>query len=76
MELLKPEDERISTFCVGSQEFDPVNLGFESDAKGGCGDNFTLNTAIKGNRNKGHDYGNKDFSEADRLAIIEFIKWE
>ena len=78
MELLKPKGERIVKFCVGSREFDPVNLGFESslDTNGSCGDNFLFNTTIPGNRNMGHDYDNASLSTDDRLAIIEFIKWE
>ncbi|MEE8269066.1 MAG: di-heme-cytochrome C peroxidase [Nitrospinaceae bacterium] len=84
MELLKPvdaadpKDRRVDKFCVGSREFDPVNLGFESslDTNGSCGDNFLFDTTIPGNRNMGHDYDNASLSTDDRLAIIEFIKWE
>ena len=77
MELLKPVDERVKIFCVGSREFDEVNLGFESelDAAGECGDNFKFDTSIEGNSNAGHDsYG--PLTEQERLDIIEFIKSE
>ena len=78
MELLKPKDRRVTKFCVGSREFDPVNLGFESspDANGGCGDNFPFDATLPGNLNVGHDYDNASLTNDDRLAIIEFIKGE
>jgi hypothetical protein len=78
MELLKPEKERVNDFCVGSRDFDPEHLGFESkkDPNVGCGDNFNFDTTLPGNSNKGHNYGTADLLEEDRLAIIEFIKWE
>jgi hypothetical protein len=80
-ELLKEESERVPIFCVGSREFDPKLMGYKSavDSVGGCGDNFLLDTRIKGNRNTGHDsriYGGEPFTEEERLDIIEFIKTE
>jgi len=90
MELLKPvnapkpEDRRVTKFCVGSREFDPDLLGFKSvpdssklDTNGGCGDNFLFDTTIPGNLNTGHDnYGEEVLTEDERWAIIEFIKGE
>ncbi|MCH7501479.1 MAG: hypothetical protein IH886_16020 [Nitrospinae bacterium] len=89
MELLKPvkapkpEDRRVTKFCVGSREFDPDLLGFKSvpdssklDTNGGCGDNFLFDTILLGNRNVGHDYDNASLNNDERLAIIEFIKGE
>jgi hypothetical protein len=80
-ELLKEESERDSKFCVGSREFDPILMGYESavDSDGKCGDNFLLDTSIKGNWNSGHDsriYGGIPFTKKERLDIIEFIKTE
>jgi cytochrome c peroxidase len=77
-ELLKFEDDRVKNFCVGSRDFDPEHLGFDSiaDPIEGCGDNFKFDTTLPGNSNKGHNYGTEDLEEEDRLAIIEFIKWE
>lgn len=78
-ELLKPVDQRVKEFCVGSRVLDPVNLGFESDLDvgGDCGRHFKLDTSLPGNLNVGHDsYSRAPFSQAERLDIIEFIKSE
>lgn len=78
-EMMISEEKRSKSFCVGSREFDPVKLGFKSDAKMGCGDNFKLITTDVGNSNKGHSgskYGTDELEHEDILAIIEFIKAE
>lgn len=87
--LLKPAEERPVKFCVGSRNFYPVTLGFEStpDASGDCGAHFLFDTQITGNSNQGHEYGTINdpnvmngsktaLSEQDRMDIIEFIKAE
>lgn len=71
-ELLKRPDQRSSApFRVGSREFDPVKVGFRTD----IGDDF--NPALKGNSNRGHDYGHDDgrpFSDQERRQLIEYLK--
>lgn len=83
--LLSPVEERDSIFWLGSKEYDPVHLGYDSrELKGG----FKFDTGLLGNSNKGHHFtGDKDswksgrkgvigrYLEPDeRLAIIEFLK--
>lgn len=70
---------RPSSFFVGTREFDPVRVGFKVDAE--ASDNrFAFNTRtpdgkeILGNSNAGHDYGTRSLSEADRLALVEYLK--
>ena len=77
-DLLLPEAERPATFQVGSREFDPRKVGYRSD--GGAGNRFLFTTRdpqgrpLPGNSNLGHDYGNATLSEADRWALVEYLK--
>lgn len=74
-DLLLPADERPESFFVGSTAFDPVKVGFASDEGP-----FEFNTRtesgliFEGNSNEGHDYGASNFTEADRQALVEFMK--
>lgn len=71
-ELLKRTNERSqAVFKVGSREFDPVKVGFQT----GSGEDF--NPSLPGNLNTGHDYGHDDgrsFSEQERKQLIEYMK--
>lgn len=72
--LLLPAKDRPKTFWVGSYEFDPVNVGFESTMPVENG--FPFDVTKPGNWNTGHEgprYGT-DLSEEDRMALIEFLK--
>ncbi|MCA9635056.1 MAG: hypothetical protein KC420_03370, partial [Myxococcales bacterium] len=69
-ELLKAPADRVKTFHVGSREYDPVNVGFVTDAGEGT---FLFDTSQEGNANVGHDYSG-DLSEEDRGALLEFLK--
>jgi hypothetical protein len=83
--LLSPVAERPKQFYMGSREYDPVNVGYESkDALPG---GFLFDTSIRGNRNTGHEFDDqpKDapprqgvigrrLSPDERRALIEFIK--
>jgi hypothetical protein len=44
-QLLLPAEQRITTFKVGSDQFDPVKVGFVTDQ------GFEFNTALLGNPN-------------------------
>ena len=87
--LLLPKKEKTDVdgkyrpdeFCVGSREFDPVNVGFVTT---GCDlndpkDKNRFITSVKANYNTGHNYGTgkdgKDaLTEQERLDLIEYIK--
>ena len=70
--MLLPPAQRSKTFYVGSREFDPKNVGYET-AK--SDDNsFQFDTSLPGNANTGHDYDNAGLTDADRWALVEYMK--
>lgn len=66
-DLLKPAKDRPKEFYVGGFVYDTKKLGFVTDSSDPRA--FKLNTAEKGNSNKGHE-----FVVEDRAALIEFLK--
>lgn len=77
-ELLKPETQRPSKFYVGTRYFDPKNVGFTTLQTPGS---FEFDTSKPGNRNTGHGpyrpRGSGEphiFSDAERAALVEFLK--
>ncbi|MES2659485.1 MAG: di-heme-cytochrome C peroxidase [Verrucomicrobiota bacterium] len=88
-QMLLPEERRIKSFLVGSREFDPKNVGFVINQSSGRSFKFETETVdgrpIAGNSNKGHsgplhtqmqgDDGKfRDFSDAERWDLIEYLK--
>ena len=77
-DVLLPPDQRPKTFYVGTREYDPVKVGFKTDKSTDNTFEFRVNdasgTPIQGNLNSGHDYGNAQLSDADREALIEYMK--
>ncbi len=71
-DLLLPPDLRPRTFYTGSVEFDPVNVGYITDAGGA--NRFLFDSGKPGNANGGHDYGNAQFNEQQRRALVEYMK--
>ena len=67
--LLLPPDQRPQTFVVGRLEYDPKRVGYRSDGN----QPFVLDTRLTGNSNQGHSFGTT-LSEADRLALLEYVK--
>jgi hypothetical protein len=67
-DLLLPADKRPAKFKVGSNQYNPEKAGFVSDQG-----SFLFDTSLRGNSNKGHEYGTS-ISEADRLALLEYLK--
>jgi hypothetical protein len=67
-ELLKPPAERVKTFHLGSQEYDPVNVGFKDDPA-----DPLFDTTADGNSNAGHDYGGK-LTADERKDLLEYLK--
>jgi hypothetical protein len=73
-ELLKPPKDRMTTFKVGSRVFDQKNVGFSTDESPFEKGDLTVDPLnANGNGNAGHAYGT-DLSEADRWALIEYLK--
>lgn len=64
------EKTRPSRFTVGSREFDPVKVGLQTEGY----DGFEFNTELRGNSNKGHEYGACGMTDAERWALIEYLK--
>jgi hypothetical protein len=67
--LMKPAS-RPKTFYVGSRDFDPVNIGFDTAAGP---DRFLFDTTIPGNSNAGHDWGTS-LTNGDLEALLEYLK--
>jgi cytochrome c peroxidase len=70
-ELLKPASKRVTSFKVGSREFDPIKVGLVDDG------NFNFDTKQVGNTNVGHDAYKKngeEYSAEERKALIEYMK--
>jgi hypothetical protein len=67
-QLLKPAVERARTFHVGSQEFDPVNVGFRDDPH-----QPLFDTTLEGNSNSGHEYG-AGLAPEERRDLLEYLK--
>lgn len=70
-QLLLPSDQRIKSFSVGSREFDPVNVGFETAASP---ESFLFDTSLLGNSNAGHEYGTGALTDAERWELVEYMK--
>ena len=72
-DLLQPADRRPKTFMVGTRLYDPVKVGYRTDAAA-AGNSFTFDTAIEGNRSEGHDYGVGSLSDEERWSLVEYMK--
>jgi hypothetical protein len=71
-EILLPAAQRSKTFYLGTREFDPIHVGYETAQS--ADNTFQFDTSLPGNSNAGHDYGNANLSEADRRALVEYMK--
>jgi cytochrome c5 len=79
--LLSPQSDRPSTFYVGSKEFDPVNVGFNTAPMKGAS---KFDTSLPGNSNSGHEFRDAPpktrgvigplLTHEQRMQIIEFLK--
>ncbi|MBA4246312.1 MAG: hypothetical protein C0452_20515 [Pseudomonas sp.] len=79
-ELLSPVYERQTRFWVGNFEFDPVRVGYRSEAFPG---GFLFDTRVTGNGNGGHEFRDgcrqqgvigRALAPDERLAVIEYLK--
>ncbi|MFW5451740.1 MAG: di-heme-cytochrome C peroxidase [Methylophagaceae bacterium] len=79
-QLLLPAGQRVKQFSIGSLEFDPKTIGFESSVMCGANnDNFLFDTTLEGNSNSGHEYGTGYYgkpalTDAERWALVEYLK--
>jgi mono/diheme cytochrome c family protein len=69
-ELLLPPAQRTAQFHVGNTSFDPVHLGYSTEA---VANSVLLDTTAAGNSNAGHTYGTQ-LTDAERFAVLEYIK--
>jgi hypothetical protein len=77
-ELLKPANQRVTRFFVGSQEFDPIKVGFvpDHDPDHRLFEFRVIDDSgkpILGNSNLGHEYG-ATLAPEDRKALLEYLK--
>ena len=62
-DMLLPQDKRPASFCVGSREFDPVNVGVvtKADNKDPCAPGLTnFDVSLLGNSNRGHSFEGRE----------------
>ena len=69
-ELLLPPEERLKTFTVGTYEYDPVHVGYRTEATFG---GKLFDTDLPGNHNTGHNYGT-DLTPDQRMDLIAYLK--
>jgi hypothetical protein len=83
-DLLRPADDRPTTFAIGHREYDPVNVGYTQDPKNvrwvfdtndvvKAIDGTTYPSMPNGNSNRGHEFG-VDLDDNERLDLIEYLK--
>jgi mono/diheme cytochrome c family protein len=77
-DLLLPASQRPKRFTVGQREYDPVRLGYQQDRT-----KYTLppygsvsefDTTLPGNSNAGHEWDLDKLTDAQRWAIVEYLK--
>jgi hypothetical protein len=76
---LKPAADRPVTFPLGTREYDPGKLGYQTDmAKFPMppgAQAFTFDTRLAGNWNTGHEWAfYPELTDEIRYEIIEFLK--
>lgn len=71
-ELLKKPADRVKQFYVGSREFDPVNVGYDTRLPAD-GIGYKFDTTRYGDSNGGHVWGTQ-LSDDQKWALIEYIK--
>jgi len=73
-ELLLPAAERSKEFYLGSRDYDPVKVGYDSSISSQNPNAFKLDTSLVGNTNVGHEYGATELNEAQRKELLEYLK--
>jgi hypothetical protein len=76
--LLLPADQRPRSFYLGTRDYDPRFVGYDwrQEAPGNRFrfDAYDGNRVRDANANVGHDYGARTMSDADRWALVEYLK--
>jgi len=72
-DLLLPAARRPRSFNIGTREFDPVRVGYRTEASA-PGNGFVVNARGPGNSNEGHDYNVGRLTEEERWALVEYLK--
>jgi hypothetical protein len=73
-DLLEPPEKRPARFYRGYDVYDQARAGFVSDVPSAGGLTFTMyDTTEPGNSNGGHVYGTT-LSDAEKRAIVEYMK--
>jgi len=73
-DLLEPPERRPKVFFRGNDVYDQENLGFVSNVPEERGRTFfRYDTSVPGNGNGGHTYGTT-LSDADKRAVVEYLK--
>ncbi|NUS99618.1 MAG: hypothetical protein HOP96_01425 [Sphingomonas sp.] len=78
-DLLKPPLQRPREFAVGTRNYDPKNVGYDTRTSA-PGNQFTFkardaqNFPIPGNSNEGHDYGASQMTPDQRARLLEYLK--
>jgi mono/diheme cytochrome c family protein len=69
-QLLQKPADRVKQFYVGSREFDPVNVGYDTQP---FDDGYQFDAALHGDSNAGHAWGTQ-LSDDQKWALIEYLK--
>ena len=72
-DLLTPVNERPGSFYRGYDVYDPQIMGFVSQGEQAERFGTFYDTAVKGNRNLGHEFGT-DLSPDNKQALKEYLK--
>jgi hypothetical protein len=72
-DLLRDPKDRPASFNVGTHDYDTAKAGYVT-APTAAGNDFTLVASGNGNSNEGHDYNVGKLTEAERLALLEYLK--
>jgi hypothetical protein len=78
-QMLLPAEQRDKSFFVGSRQFNPRDVGFETAPFAG---GFRFDTTIPSNSNSGHEFHNGQgrgiigpaLTEEQRRDLVEFLK--
>jgi len=77
-DLLLPAKDRPSTFKIGGREYDPKTVGFTKDQVSTNTFSYITKTGdgkpVDGNSNVGHEYGASALTDAERWALVEYLK--